>query len=301
MFPWAKGLFDITWAEGQSLLACQHFLDASVTLVFHIAAAGGDWGRIDDFYKANEVTTRNLLQVCLEQGTNVKRFVHVSTVDIYAKYLPPNKCVPSRDTPLDLDSDFGYTTTKARADVLVWEAQDLGLETVILRPAAVYGDGSLSFGGTEAIETYEGRMRCVNHGRAISGIVHVNDVARALLLASTAPQARNRIYNVSDHSTGTWKNFYDTIARALDKPLAPSLPYWVAWLVAISGETWFRVRGITSHRPLATRFVLALVSRDQLWPIASARQDFGWQPEVLFEDGMKSMCEHIITHKMYLR
>lgn len=69
----------------------------------------------------------------------------------------------------------------------------------------------------------------------------------------------------------------------------------------VSGETWFRVWGITNRRPLATRFVLALVSRDQLWPVASAREDFDWQPQVLFEDGMKSMCDYILTNKMYLR
>lgn len=131
----------------------------------------------------------------------------------------------------------------------MWEGQERGLETVILRIAAVYGDGSYSFGGTEAKEIQQGRMRCVDQGHCVSGLVHVDDVAMALLLA-LRPRAANKIYNIADHGTGTWRDFYDAIAKALHRPPVPSLPLRLAWLLAVTYETWFRIRGITDHRPL---------------------------------------------------
>lgn len=245
-------------------------------------------GTIEEFYEANEVTTRNLLQACIEcprMKNNFRRFVHVSTVDIYSKALMPIACKPDPSTPLDVDSSFGYTVTKARADMLVQEAQGYGVPTTILRPAAVYGAGSLSFGATEAKEIFRGRMCCVNGGQYISGIVHVHDVAVALLLASISDNSVGRIYNLSDPRTGTWMDFYRAIALSLGKDASSirSFPWTMTYILAVINETVFRLAQITHTRPLITRFVLALVGRDQLWPIESAQEDFGWVPRVKFE------------------
>lgn len=40
---WPKANFEPIWGVGQSFLACKLFIDESVSFLFHIAAAGGDW------------------------------------------------------------------------------------------------------------------------------------------------------------------------------------------------------------------------------------------------------------------
>jgi nucleoside-diphosphate-sugar epimerase len=89
---------------------------------FHAAAALGDWGKREDFVRANVEGTRNVLVGCAQAG--VRRFVHVGTE---AALLAGQPLVEVDETaPLRPDSPAPYSSTKARAEELVLEANREG-------------------------------------------------------------------------------------------------------------------------------------------------------------------------------
>jgi nucleoside-diphosphate-sugar epimerase len=104
---------------------------------FHAAAMLGDWGAPEDFERGNVEGTRNVLQACAEAG--VRRFVHVGTE---AALLAGKPLVNVDETaPLRPDSPALYSSTKAKAELLVRGANREGFETVVVRPRFVWGRG----------------------------------------------------------------------------------------------------------------------------------------------------------------
>lgn len=93
---------------------------------------------------------------------------------------------------------------------------------------------------------------------------------------------------------GQW---YDTLADGLNlrRPRF-SVPRRVAVVVAWLFELlWWLLR--LRSRPLLTLFVLNLISRDQLYPIQRAKQDFDWQPRVPFSEGMDELLQWLKERK----
>ncbi len=106
--------------------------------VYNCAATVRTKGAWEDFASVNIHATRRLLQASLEQG--VKKFVHVSSVGIFA--LPRYRETITEDTPTDpLAPKRGhYTRSKTLADELVrqWAARH-PLPVTLIRPGHIYG------------------------------------------------------------------------------------------------------------------------------------------------------------------
>src|SRR6056297_1321644 len=57
---------------------------AGTEYIFHCAALASDWGNWNNFYYVNVECLRNLLNVTVENTASaIKRFVHISTTDVY--------------------------------------------------------------------------------------------------------------------------------------------------------------------------------------------------------------------------
>ena len=121
---------------------------SDIDVVIHIAARGGDWGRLDDYILANQVGTQNLVTTVKSQCPNLRRFVHISTIDVYPHSVPPSQCFET--VPAVSQSPYGYTITKSEAERIVIR-ESPGRECYcILRVGVVYGPHTYSFGYVEA-------------------------------------------------------------------------------------------------------------------------------------------------------
>src|SRR5438067_2401628 len=97
---------------------------------FHAAAKVEDWGTREEFERDNVGGTRNALRAAREAG--VRRFVHVGTE---AALLAGQPLVDANeDDPLRPDSPALYSSTKAKAEQAVRDANGEGFETVVVRP-----------------------------------------------------------------------------------------------------------------------------------------------------------------------
>lgn len=135
-------------------------------------------------------------------------------------------------------SDYGWS--KAEADRRVMAS---GLDWTILRPPAVYGPGD-----RETLQLFRavraGIVPVVGRGRF--SLIEVSDLARALLVAATAPALRHAVHEVSDATPGGFDQA--GLARAIGaalgvRPRIVRLP--LAWLGPAAGlaEGWARLTG----------------------------------------------------------
>lgn len=167
------------------------------------AALSPGWAAADEaaFRAANVEGTENTLRAAAAAG--VRRVVLVSTVAVYRTRLG----VPLAEDAAQIDPDglhldwsrvttrSGYARTKALAERRAWAlAGELGLALTVVRPGPIVGprDPKLT---ARLVRWAEGRFRPVPTVRL--PLVHVGDVALAVVAALGVRVAEGRAYNLA--------------------------------------------------------------------------------------------------------
>ena len=251
--------------------------------VFHCGALVSDWATPDEIAKINVEGTRALLQASAD--ASVERLIHFSTTDVYG--YPGGREIEETCAPNGFRN--WYSQTKRGAEEEVRRAQG-AMDTVILRPATVYGPRSVEVVGAMAKAIRGGNMLLVDGGRAIAGLVYVDNLVDAALLALTSEAAAGQAFNASDGLDITWKQFTDGIAEGLGcSTVKWSLPYWAANGIGFSLEHGYRALRKTTRlttQPLLSRQAVHVLGRDQDFSNRKARELLGWSPRVGYADGL---------------
>lgn len=255
--------------------------------VFHCGALVSDWATREEIAAINVEGTRSLLQACRE--ASAQRFVHFSTTDVYG--YPDGAEIDERH----LASSFRnwYAQTKLEAEAEVRRAETAAtLETVILRPATVYGPGSIDVVGEIARAIRARRMLLIDRGRAVAGLCYVENLIDAALLAARHEAAPGEAFNIGDGLDITWKRFTDDLAAGLGcPPVRWSLPYRPASGVGFLLEHGYRLlRRSTglSVPPLLSRQAVQVLGKNQDFSSRKARELLGWAPRVDYASGLET-------------
>jgi nucleoside-diphosphate-sugar epimerase len=254
---------------------------AGARLVYHCAACCTDWAPWKEYYTANVLGARNLLKAALREK-KLERFLHVSTTDVYG--YPRQPCDES--FPIT-DIGLPYNRSKGLGEKAVWEAhRQQRLPATVVRPATIYGPRGKDFVARVAGLIGRGLMAVVDGGCTPAGLLYVDNAVDGIIRAAAAPQALGQAYNLRDDSPETWRQYVDALAEGLGRPPPRvSLPCGLAFGLAALCETAHGMAR-TRNRPLLTRHAVYLLSRDQSYPIAKARRDFGYSPHVSFREGV---------------
>ena len=259
-----------------------------VRVVYHCAACSTDWAPLATYLTTNIVGTQNLLDAAMGAGT-VERFLHVSTTDVYGyPQVPCDEDAQLRDVGLP------YNRTKIQGEEAVWRAhRDGGLPVTVVRPATIYGPRGKDFVVEIASMLRQGMMLLIDGGRARGGFTYVDNVAQGMMAATASSKTVGRAYNISDGTGVTWRDYTCALADALGyrRPRF-SLPFPIAMALGASMEVPFGLLKLDG-RPLLTRHAVYLLARDQEYPGARAREDFGFAPQVSFADGMARSAEWV--------
>ncbi|MEJ2202357.1 MAG: NAD-dependent epimerase/dehydratase family protein, partial [Desulfuromonadaceae bacterium] len=104
-------------------------------LVFHVGAKAGVWGSYEEFYQANMVGTRNVINACRQAG--VQKLVYTSSPSVVFN----GRDMEGVDESVPYPERFKahYPRTKAEAERLVLAANGPELATVALRPHLIWG------------------------------------------------------------------------------------------------------------------------------------------------------------------
>jgi nucleoside-diphosphate-sugar epimerase len=236
----------------ESLLAAVKDVD----VIFHCAANVRTWDLERNYERVNVSGLNNLLSAVADSKTLPRRFVHLSTVDVYG--FPRNPC---DEECLPRPSGFGYGDSKLRAEHLLRvRAQTLGIPFVILRPCNVMGPRS-PFIERIGHELRSGLMLTIHRGDVNAGFLYVKNLVDVILWAADAQQAVNETFNVNDLEGITWNRFLEDFHRGIrGKGWTVDLPYSVANIAASIIETTYRVTGLRQE-PLLHRLLVRIFGR----------------------------------------
>ena len=255
----------------------------------HVAAKAGVWGRERDYFAANVLATRALVAAMRSEG--VPRLVHTSTPSVV--HTGRDLVNAAELTPLATHFDAAYPRTKAIAEREVLAANSPELATVALRPHLIYGPGDPHLLPRFIARAKSGRLRRIGARPIMVDVTHVENAARAHLLAidglRPAAACAGRAYFVAD---GAPVELWAFLNRALElaglPPVTRSLPVPLARLVADMGElAWAGLR-LPGEPPL-TRFVVSQLSTSHHFDLTAIRRDLGYEPLIDTDAGLEAL------------
>jgi nucleoside-diphosphate-sugar epimerase len=214
-------------------------------VVIHIAGLISALKR-EDYFAANKMGTRNVVQAALRHG--VKRFVHVSSLS-------------AREPQLS-----AYGASKLAGEAVL--SNDMS--TVVLRPPAVYGDGDkatfpLLKALTQPVAIIPGRAD------ARFSLIYVKDLARVIVEAASATQIG--IFELHDGSAQghNWKELATLAAAHENRGITTVfLPKFVPYAVATVSDGVSKLRGkpsMISREKIDELYHSDWVARGPGWPL----------------------------------
>lgn len=249
--------------------------------VLHLGARSAPWGPASDFYADNVTGTEHVLTGCQQQG--VRRIVYASSPSVVFDGRDHINIDETAPFPRRLMSV--YSETKKQAEELVRSAGSSTLETVILRPKAIFGPGDTTLLPRIVEAARAGRLPRIGDGLNRVDLTYVDNVVDALLLSLRSPAAAGRTYFITN---GESPLLWDVIATVLQrcgvaKPLRP-VPFRVVSAVAgcLELQALF-----TRREPTLTRYTAAILARTQTYDITAARRDLGYVPRVSLAEGIE--------------
>jgi len=232
------------------------------------------------FRETNTQGTINLLEAAQEHAPDLKRFVHVSSLEA---------CGPSLDgKPVPLHQEhpvtaYGRSKLAAEKEVLLRKDK---LPVVILRPAAIYGPRDV-----EILEAFRAAGRrqypVIGNGSMLGCYTYGPDCARACVAAINAEIPSGNVYFIDD---GEPLPMSRAMGEILHEALGTSalirfgIPFPVLRLASLGVETYGRVRG---KAVMLTREKVKMLSHHWVCESQKTREDLHWTPEVTFPEGAK--------------
>lgn len=187
--------------DAESLQAAAAGCDAALHLATAIPKTGSerDWGRNDRIRREG---TQNLLAAARTHG--VTRYVQQSITFIYGTQ---NDRVADEETPLQSTASAVDMEGFVRASGLSW---------CILRGGAFYGPGT-DQEATWRQDAAQGTLRLPGDGEGWISLIHVVDIARAVVLA-TEQTTSGTLYNVVDDTPVRYRELFGHIAAQAGGP-----------------------------------------------------------------------------------
>ncbi len=258
--------------------------------VFHCGALVSDWATREEILETNVSGTRSLLEA--SGRASVRRFIHFSSTDVYG--YPGGEGVDESHPPGPFRNWYSHSKRQAEVEVRR-AAREHSLHAVILRPATVYGPGSIDVVGEIARAIEARHMVLIDRGRAVAGLCYVENLMDAALLAHRHDAAPGNTFNVTDGLAVTWREFTDGLAAGLGHAGARwTMPYWLASAVGSSLEHGYRLLRRTtgiSAPPLLSRQAVQVLGSDQDFSNGRARDLLGWEPRVDYATGLQATLE----------
>ncbi|HUT52414.1 MAG TPA: NAD-dependent epimerase/dehydratase family protein [bacterium] len=258
---------------------------AGMDTVFHVAALAAPFGPRKLFWGINVTGTDNVISGCKAAG--VKRLVHVSSPS--AVFDGTDHVNADESLPYPKKFMSHYCETKAISEQHALAANGPDLETVALRPHAIWGPRDKNLWPRIISRARAGKMVQVGDGlNEITGL-YVENGADALILAAKAPaeKAAGKVYFINDGVPVKLWEFVRRVLSALNIP-GPKrqISYRTAYVMgAIQEFLWSALH--LKGEPTITRYTASELARHHTYSIARARSDLGYNPRIGLEEGLE--------------
>lgn len=268
-----RGALDNISVWGEALRGCD--------VVVHCAAPVVFWGPRDLFYRDITLATQDLLAFADKMG--VRRFIHISTESVVHGVQPVVGIDETYECP-EPNTYYGQAKQLAERAIIDFPGS---IETIILRPAWVWGLGMAGL-KTIVARVQNGQFMWINHGKALIEVVHVDNMAEAIMLACTKGVTKN-VYFITDQSPVTAHDFLTEIAETQKITLpTKSVPSEVAHALGVVLQGVWRLLGINTPPPIFV-FEWYFLGVSRQYRFEKSVRELGYRPIRTRADGLRDM------------
>jgi nucleoside-diphosphate-sugar epimerase len=256
--------------------------------IYHCAAAVGPEISVKEIVKTNLTGVCHLCDAVA--SAKAGRIVFLSSINVLGtRHLDPAtedlSCHRSHDPAAD---------TKIDAEKVILERFQQGkIDVVTLRPGLIYGPGDTHNLPILANSIREGRFAFIGSRHNIVPLVHVTDVAQAMVLAGTAPGASGRTYHIADGSRTTIGDLVSLVAALQGCPVPRRVvPFFLAHFACIAFELRARLGPMLIKQPIS-RAGLRFIGTSRFVDISKARTELGFVPSIAYREGVAAALQRI--------
>ncbi|HEY7355463.1 MAG TPA: NAD-dependent epimerase/dehydratase family protein [Ktedonobacterales bacterium] len=257
---------------------------AGVEVVYHVGALSAPWGKRADFHAINVAGTEAVLAGCQEHG--VRRLIYVSSPSVI--FDGHDHYDLTEDAPYPRRFTSVYSLTKKLGEDRV-RAAPAPLETVIVRPKAMFGPGDRALLPRLIAAAGRGRLPQIGDGCNLVDLTYVENVAHALVLALEARAAVGKTYFITnDEHLPLW----DIIRSVLQGLGLASRLRPISLNTALAAAALMEMQAaLTGKEPLLTRYAVTILARTQTYDMSAARRDLGYTPLVSIAQGIEATLQ----------
>ena len=251
--------------------------------IFHVAGVVKSKTK-EGYFKGNVGTTKNLLEVALENSATLKRFLLVSSGTVTG---------PSPDgKPLNEKSDCNPITTYGESKL---EGENVALSfkeklpITICRAPAVYGERD-----TEIFIYFQtfnkGLTTTIGFNKKELSLIHAADLVEGFYIAALSEKAKGEIYYISSEKFYTWQEINSVTSKVLNKkPVIIKVPHFLVFTISAFAQFF----AMFSSSPATLNIEKAKDITSQFWifDTSKAIKDIGYRQKISLEDGIKRTCD----------
>lgn len=245
---------------------------AGVDTVFHLAALV-DLGLVDEaeMERVNVAGTQAVLETAQEISAQPPKIVYCSTIGVFGHTQGQTVDETFQRTQTDFSS--AYDRTKYQAQQLVDQAAQQGLSVVSLLPAGILGSDDPHFG--PVIQLFlSGRLMFWPGGDRVTGVVHVDDLVNAMILA--AERGRLGEHYILSAGDLTTQKMFEILSQETNRPVPIEPPQFLVRLVGDLLDLIGRL--FNWNPPLSRERVHYIYDRCVRVDASKARESLGWRP-----------------------
>lgn len=220
------------------------------------------------FFDINYQGTVNLCKA-LENVGVPKALVFISTVAVYGCDYGE---MITEEYPLQGNTPYAKSKIMAEEYLIKW-CSERGVVLSILRPSLLAGKNAPGNLGAMVNGVRRGFYMNIAGGKAMKSVLMAEDIARLLPLVIE----KGGTYNVCDNRQPSFGELSISVARQLGKRKPISIPYWMAWCLAMAGNL------IGSKAPINS-YKLEKMTKSLTFSNEKARRELGWEPLDVLEN-----------------
>jgi len=250
-----------------------------VEVVHHLAAAFRQLNVPNSYYwDVNVEGTRNVLEAARRE--KVKKFVYCSTCGVHGNVdNPPG----NEESPINA-ADY-YQQTKYEAEPIVKEYQQKGMETTILRPAAIYGPGDPERFFMIFKRVNKGMFPMFGNGKTLYHPLYIDHLVDAHILAQEPGKGVGEAYLIADEEYIEIETLVQKTAAALKVDV--KIPHFPVTPVIIVGHICEKVcKPFKITPPIFPRRV-DWYRQNRAFSIDKAKRDLGYAPHISIDEGLR--------------
>jgi 2-alkyl-3-oxoalkanoate reductase len=258
-----------------------------IDVIYHSAGRVTDEGSYAQFYDANVLATRHLVDAA--KVNRVPRFVFVSSPSIFTDYqdhLGMDETVPYPEKYANY-----YAHTKALSEQYVLAANSADLLTCSLRPRGIWGPRDRAgFMPKLTSALARGKLKNLAPGKAVqASICHVQNIADACLAAARSDKVAGQAYFIADAQPVLVWDLIDRVTHLFGLPPVTGEvnPRLLAAVVFIF-ETLWKIPALKHHySPPISRYGASMLTLHSTYKLDKAKRDFGYAPQMDLDTGLR--------------